>query len=147
MLIVHEINILTSGPVTFYSYMSRTDMHPKPNQTIVFDHVVSNSGGNFEHKTGIFFPSQEGVYVFSWTVYCSNGGYLVTELVVNNKPIGAMLCSGQGADNLRHTTGVAAVALGRRDSVYVRSHPTAVLSGVIWSAPTYLSSFTGFQIS
>ena len=40
-----------------------------------------------------------------------------------------MLCSGQGADNLRHTTGVAAVTMGRSDSVYVHMHPKAVLKG------------------
>ena len=40
-----------------------------------------------------------------------------------------MLCSGQGADNPRHTTGVAAVTMGRSDSVYIHMHPKAVLKG------------------
>ncbi|XP_052693526.1 complement C1q-like protein 4 isoform X2 [Crassostrea angulata] len=132
--------------VAFYSYLSNTDMHPKPNQTIVFDHVVTNTGGKFNSKTGVFTCPTQGVYAFSWTVYCSNGGYLISELVVNSRSVGDMLCSGQGDDNIRHTSSVAVVELNEGDRVYVRTHPIAVLNGVLWSGPTYLSSFSGWTI-
>lgn len=81
--------------VAFYSYMSRTDMHPKANQTIIFDHLITNSCVKYIYKTGVFYPNQDGLYVFSWTVYCSNGGYLINELVVNRRSVGVMLCSGK----------------------------------------------------
>lgn len=132
--------------VAFYSYLSNTDMHPKPNQTIVFDHVVTNTGGKFNSKTGVFTCPIQGVYAFSWTVYCSNGGYLISELVVNSRSVGDMLCSGQGDDNIRHTSSVAVVELNEGDSVYVRTHPIAVLNGVLWSGPTYFSSFSGWTV-
>lgn len=144
---IKDVQNIDCERVAFYSYLSNTDMHPKPNQTIVFDHVVTNIGGKFNSKTGVFSCPLQGVYAFSWTVYCSNGGYLISELVVNSQSVGDMLCSGQGDDNIRHTSSVAVVELNKSDRVFVRTHPKAVLNGVLWSGPTYFSSFSGWTIT
>ena len=42
-------------------------MHKTPtNQTILFDHVITNSGGNLNNKTKALCPIQDGVCVFSY---------------------------------------------------------------------------------
>ena len=40
----------------------------KPIKTILFDHVITNSGGNFNNKTDTLWPTQDGVCMFSY--YC-----------------------------------------------------------------------------
>ena len=112
----------------------------QPIKTIVFDHVITNSGGNFNCKTDALWPTQYGVCVFIllFSCCCSNESYLITEQVENHQSVKAMLCSGRGADNLCYTTGVA--ALGWNSVNYITC--ICALSSMTWSVPAFLSSFT-----
>nr|XP_022310934.1 uncharacterized protein LOC111116241 [Crassostrea virginica] len=60
----------TSVVPAFHAYMSTPETDPGPHHTFIFDRVVTNIGGNYNHHTGIFTATESGVYVFSWTVFC-----------------------------------------------------------------------------
>ncbi|XP_062611248.1 cerebellin-3-like [Saccostrea cucullata] len=137
---------IPSGGVAFYSYLTHHESNPGHHQTIVFDSVITNVGGNYNRHTGTFFCPANGVYTFSWTLYCSAGGHIYSEIVVNSNAVGAMRCSGEGANTYRHTTSVVVVEINQGDAVYIRTHPTSSLSGYLPSGSTYRSSFSGWKL-
>lgn len=134
------------GGVAFYAYMSHNEEYIGHHQTIIFDQVVTDVGGNYNHHTGVFTSPSQGVYVFSWTLYCQAEGYFNSQLVANSNAFGAVFCSGEGATNLRHTTGVVVAYINQGDAVFVRTHPTYGVKGNVYSSITAVSSFTGWKL-
>ena len=126
--------------------MSQSEYTIGYHQTFVFDHVVTNVGGNYNRHSGIFTSSSHGVYVFSWTLFCETGGYLYSEVVINSNPVGALRCSAEGATNMRHVTGVVVVEVNQGDIVYIRNNPTGPNVGIVYSRFNYRSSFTGWKL-
>lgn len=109
--------------------MSRTEDTIGHHQTFVFDHVVTNVGGNYNHHTGIFTSPSPGIYVFSWTLYCQSEGYFYSEVVVNSNPVGAVYCNALGDRGIRHITSVVVVEISQGDVVLIRTHPTYTNQG------------------
>ena len=126
--------------------MSHTEASVGHHQTFVFDHVVTNVGGNYNRHSGIFTSPSQGVYVFSWTLYCETGGYFYSEVVVNSGPVGALRCSAEGVNYLSHVTGVVLVEINQGDIVYIRTHPSDSNIGGVYSSSDYHSSFTGWKL-
>ena len=126
--------------------MSHPETSVGHHQTFVFDQVVTNVGGNYNRHSGIFTSPSQGVYVFSWTLFCQTSGYFYSEVVVNSNPIGALRCSAEGATNMRHVTGVVVVEVNQGDIVYIRTHPTSSTTGGVLSSYVYRSSFTGWKL-
>ena len=126
--------------------MSHSETSVGFHQTFVFDNVVTNVGGNYNRHSGIFTSPSQGVYVFSWTLYCETGGYFYSEVVVNSNPVGALRCSAEGASNIRHVTGVVVVEVNQGDIVYIRTHPSNSNVGMVFSSSTFRSSFTGWRL-
>ena len=126
--------------------MSQPEYTIGHHQTFVFDHVVTNVGGNYNRHSGIFTSPSQGVYVFSWTLYCVAGGYFYSEVVVNSNPVGALRCGADGSSSDRHITGVVVVEINRGDIVYIRTHPINSNNGGVYSISTYRSSFTGWKL-
>ena len=137
---------ICSGGLAFYAYMSQSETIIGHHQTFVFDHVVTNVGGNYNRHSGIFTSPSQSVYVFSWTLYCENGGYFSSEVVMNSNPVGALRCSAEGATNIRPVTGVVVVEVNQGDIVYIRTHPTNIKNGGVISSSSYRSSFTGWRL-
>ncbi|XP_062579695.1 uncharacterized protein LOC134280404 [Saccostrea cucullata] len=135
-----------TGGVAFHSYLSHNEVNPGSHQTIIFDNVITNIGGNYNQHSGDFICPEDGVYTFFWTLFCSRGGYVYSQIVVNSNSVGALFCSGQGADEIRATTGVVVVEINLGDVVYIRTHPTNGIAGIIYSHPTYRSSFSGWKL-
>ena len=126
--------------------MSRTEDTIGHHQTFVFDHVVTNVGGNYNHHTGIFTSPSPGIYVFSWTLYCQSEGYFYSEVVVNSNPVGAVYCNALGDRGIRHITSVVVVEISQGDVVLIRTHPTYTNQGGLHRSDTYRSSFTGWKL-
>ena len=126
--------------------MSRTEDTIGHHQTFVFDHVVTNVGGNYNRHTGTFTSSGQGVYVFSRTLYCQSEGYFYSEVVVNSNAVGALHCNAQSVIDIRHITGVVVVEINQGDAVFIRTHPTRDVSGSLISSNVYRSSFTGWKL-
>lgn len=83
--------------------------------TIYFDTIVTNIGNHYNKHSGIFTAPQHGVYVFTWNIYCNTGGYIFSQLVVNSNVVGAMFSSGEGASNIRSSTGIVVVEVNQGD--------------------------------
>ena len=126
--------------------MSHPETSVGHHQTFVFDNVVTNVGGNYNRHSGIFISPSQSVYVFSWTLYCAAGGFFYSEVVVNSNPVGGLFCSAEGATNVRHVTGVVVVEVNQGDIVYIRTHPSHLNSGAVYSSSTTRSSFTGWRL-
>ena len=134
------------GGVAFHAYMSHHEENVGHHQTIIFDQVVTNVGGNYNHHTGVFTSPSQGVYVFSWTLYCQTEGYFNSQLVANSNVVGALFCTAQGAGNIRHITGVVVVEVNQGDAIFIRTHPTYIVEGKVYSTITSRSSFTGWKL-
>ena len=132
--------------MAFYAYMSQSEPTIGHHQTLVFDHVVTNVGRNYNRYSGIFSSPIQGIYVFSWTLYCNYEGYFYSEVVVNSDPVGALYCSAEGSTNMRHVTGVVVVEINQGDIVYIRTHPIKLNKGGVYSSSLYRSSFTGWKL-
>lgn len=134
------------GGVAFHAYMSHHEENVGSHQTIIFDQLVTDVGGNFNRHTGVFTAPTQGAYAFSWTLFCQSEGYFNSELVANSNVVGALFCSAQGSTGIRHTTGVVVIYINQGDVVFVRTHPTGTVIGKVYSTITSRSSFTGWKL-
>lgn len=133
--------------MAFYAYMSQTENNPGPHHTIIFDIPVTNVGNGYNHFSGTFRAPSSGVYVFSWTISCSNDGYVFTQLVVNSDAIGGILTNSDDTIDRISTTGLVVKKLLQGDVVFVRTAPSDGPVGDIESlTPHQKTSFSGWKL-
>lgn len=138
----------TTGVVAFYAYMSHTESNPGPHHTIIFDVPVTNLGNGYNHFSGIFTVPTSDVYVFSWTIADSAGGYVFSELVVDADVVGGILTQTLTDDDRLSTTGLVVKEVREGDVVYVRTSATGGIQGNIESlASVQRTSFSGWKLS
>jgi hypothetical protein len=145
---VNDITFILLGEVAFYSYLSQAEANPGKHQTVIFDRDVTNLNGHYNHHAGIFISPENGIYTFTWSIYCQNGAgtcRITTELVVNSNPFGAQYCNGM-AGQYAHISGNVVVQINKGDVVYVRTHPTNTIVGQIWSNFDAKSSLSGWKL-
>lgn len=130
----------------FSAYVSVHETDISKDFTIHFDTIVTNIGSHYNKHTGAFTTPQHGVYVFTWNLYCNTGGYIQSQLVVNSNVVGAMLTSAQGSSNIRSHTGIVVVEVNQGDVVFVRTHPTHIHIGNLYSDIDWRSSFNGWKL-
>jgi hypothetical protein len=145
---VIESNLFLTGEVAFYSYMSQSKVSPGKQQTIIFDMDITNLGGHYSRQAGIFISPDNGVYTFTWSIYCfdrDGHSWVSTELIVNSNPIAAAFCHGMTGQYAQTSENVV-VQMGQGDIVYLRTHPTHNIGGQIYSHPDAKSSFSGWKL-
>jgi hypothetical protein len=142
----NEYHMFLTGDVAFHAYLSTTEKNPGRHQTLIFDHVVTNIGGNYNRHAGIFISPGHGVYTFAWTLYCDAGGYFSLELVVNSNPVGASYCNADGASYIRHTSDVIVVEINQGDIVYLRTRPSVAVAGSIHTDISARTTFSGWKL-
>ncbi|XP_062579709.1 uncharacterized protein LOC134241701 [Saccostrea cucullata] len=112
----------TSGGVAFQAYMSKPEYNTWRHQTVIFDKIITNIGGHYNHYTGIFTAPGHGVYVFLCTLHCNSNSYnayLYSHLMVNSSRKGGGLCTSDG--DIEHSSGVVVVEVNQGDKVYIRT--------------------------
>ena len=139
LILIRPLNI--PGSTATYSFtaaLSSTKAPIGPRQTIIYDHVVTNSGQCFDHFTGVFKACVAGNYVFSVSVQSTSTHSIVVEIVHN----GALLCSAINNDGKLFGQGgcLAVVSLRRGDDVWVRHVTGDYMNG------GYYNVFTGFLV-
>eukprot|EP00105_Crassostrea_gigas_P018477 XP_011436618.2 PREDICTED: uncharacterized protein LOC105334760 isoform X2 [Crassostrea gigas] len=143
---IRSTSIPNPDNAAFSAYVSFFRTGLSNDFTIQFDTIITNIGHHYNKHTGAFTAPQHGVYVFTWNLYCSAGGYIYSQLVVNSNVVGAMHTSAEGASNIRSHTGIVVVEVNQGDVVFVRTHPTDIYSGMLYSHPDYRSSFNGWKL-
>nr|XP_022288044.1 uncharacterized protein LOC111100440 isoform X2 [Crassostrea virginica] len=136
----------STGGAAFSAYVSVHETDISKDHTIKFDTIVTNIGSHYNQHSGVFTAPEQGVYVFSWNLYCHSGGYIFSQLVVNSNVVGAMFTSGEGDNALRTTTEIVVVQVNAGDVVYVRTHPTQNHLNNLYSHPDWRSSFSGWKV-
>uniref|UniRef100_A0A8W8NXP6 C1q domain-containing protein n=1 Tax=Magallana gigas TaxID=29159 RepID=A0A8W8NXP6_MAGGI len=137
---------VANNGVAFFAYLSKNEPNPGAHQTFVFDVDHTNIGGHYSHHTGVFTCPRHGVYVFSWCLFCSAGGFVFSELVVNSSPVLGKYVGAQGVSNLLSSTDLVIVDLNPGDEVYIRTAPNQSQLGQVISEPPYRSTFSGWKL-
>lgn len=81
---------LRSTNPAFYAYMSGSENKPGPHHTLIFDHLITNLGNNYNRFTGVFSANQAGLYVFSYTITPDAGAIMPVEIVKNSDIVGSL---------------------------------------------------------
>ncbi|XP_048735287.2 uncharacterized protein LOC125650808 [Ostrea edulis] len=138
---------VSPGVGAFYAYMSHDEPNPGPHHTLIFDVPVTNLGNGYNHFSGTFSVPSSGVYVFSWTIHCSDRGYIYSQLVANDDVLGAILTNSESTIDWISTTGLVVKEVNHGDVVYVRTDPVHGPVGDIKSSSThYRTSFSGWKL-
>lgn len=76
----------------------------KPEQTIVFAEIITNTGNHYNSATGVFVAPVAGQYFFTTSVRdLSNQGGTVLHIVVNGKRVAEVsIVQGQIGGEIRH---------------------------------------------
>ena len=141
-------NILgDSELVAFCAYMTASEVSPSLHHTFVFDSVKTNLGSAYNKHTGIFMTPDDGVYVFTWTIFSNFNSQILTQIVVNSGAFDSMITDSQEIHDVHSTTKTIVVSLTRGDVVYVRTHSTTLSQGTIRSGAVYgQPSFCGWKL-
>ncbi|XP_062580716.1 complement C1q subcomponent subunit B-like [Saccostrea cucullata] len=127
----------------FSSILSKDLPNTGRTQTIVFDHVITNTGNAYNRHTGIFHAPSNGIFAFSWTMNSEkiNGHF---ELMHNSKIITAISTELTNLE-IGTTSATMVLQLKRNDVVFIRTDhiygKTNIVSNVLMR-----SSFSGWQI-
>ncbi|KAK3098426.1 hypothetical protein FSP39_019333 [Pinctada imbricata] len=129
--------------IAFSARLSTTIGDLGKSQSIVFDQVITNVGGRYNNKTGVFYCDMSGTYVFNIHILALPHKWVQVELVKNGQNYAHVYAF----DDNHYATGSNSVILDlvTGDSVWVRtydlSHDT---SGFIID---YLfTTFSGFLL-
>nr|XP_022301838.1 uncharacterized protein LOC111109875 [Crassostrea virginica] len=136
----------SSENVAFFAYMSQDLSSPSVAHILVFYITPTNIGNHYNKYSGMFTAPRSGTYVFTWTIYCSVGGYVYEQLMVNAEVLDSSYCNADGAGWHRSISGTAVAQINQGDIVYVRTHPTSLNKGRILSSSSHRSSFAGWLL-
>ncbi|CAG2209402.1 unnamed protein product [Mytilus edulis] len=91
-----------------------------------------------------------------WNVYCSSEwciristgmhSYVYSQLVINSDPFGAIQTDSDEVSDYHTSTGSVVAELNYGDVVYIRTHPTELIKGVIRSEDEMRTSFSGWKL-
>ncbi|XP_062599638.1 cerebellin-2-like [Saccostrea cucullata] len=110
------------GTIAFHSSLSSDLENMANQQTVIFDKVTLNEGKCYNEKTGIFTAPEEGVYTFSWTTMTKGNKYVVSEMVLDGKPIAYNYTDGRGGMAYTMSSNTANIKLRKGNKVWIRSH-------------------------
>lgn len=95
----------------------------------------------------MFTAPTDGVYVFTWTILTNGYSFAFTQIVVNSQVITSLVTDSQEINDTHSTTGMVVVSINREDLVFIRTHPTAISLGKIFSLETHgRPSFSGWKL-
>ncbi|XP_071155598.1 uncharacterized protein [Mytilus edulis] len=137
---------LNGNIVAFYGYMSHGESQPGKHQILDFDVVKTNVGLAYNKYSGMFTAPVNGVYVFTWTVSTGMHSYVYSQLVINSDPFGAIQTDSDEVSDYHTSTGSVVAELNYGDVVYIRTHPTELIKGVIRSEDEMRTSFSGWKL-
>ena len=132
--------------MAFFAYMSQDLNSPSVAHILIFDMTPTDIGNHYNKYSGMFTAPRSGTYVFTWTIYCSVGGYVYEQLMVNAEVLDSSNCNADGAGWHRSISGTAVAQINQGDIVYVRTHPTSLNKGSILSSSSHRSSFAGWLL-
>ncbi|XP_033733112.1 uncharacterized protein LOC117322358 [Pecten maximus] len=141
ILAPHQMNrVGQQKPTAFFTTLGHTLNDVAREQVIIFESIIVNNGGHYDEHTGVFTCDTEGTYVFSWTIYTINGGYIHSDLVKNGNVFASSLAGDQNFNEASSTTAVVNLIPG--DKVWTRITASSAGADVLASK----SSLCGFKI-
>ncbi|KAK3083202.1 hypothetical protein FSP39_016604 [Pinctada imbricata] len=139
-----------SNSYAFYAYMSNDMPAPSPHHTFIYDHVVTNEGGHYNHHSGIFTVPQSGVYVFSATTISDVNAVILYEIVKNSSQFSIGLTNSASIRNFHTGTLIGVIYAEKDDIIYVRSQAPGGAGqshGSARSQDWARTSFCGWRLS
>nr|XP_011430624.2 complement C1q tumor necrosis factor-related protein 3-like isoform X1 [Crassostrea gigas] len=92
-----ERNARNSKTVAFHVYLTNSISSLSQNQTIKYDHVITNIGEGYDKTTGKFTAPVDGVYSFTWTYLTKHGAVAYVGGVIDGKQVVWAVIYGQTA--------------------------------------------------
>ena len=133
----------TAHKIGFTAVISKDVVNLGDNQVIVFDQVYTNLGNDYNHLTGIFTCSVQGLYAFYVHTLAEPGKHLETEITKNLNVMAQTYAYDK--DFFSSGSNMAVIDLQKGDTVLVRSHGIYHdRNGAVMDF--WYSSFSGFLI-
>jgi len=119
---------------TFVEYL-----HP-----VRFDDVITNKGGAYDVKSGIFTAPVSGMYLFTMTVVCGNNSAMHVGIMKGYTKLFSSLCNGRS--NAQHQNGGSTIVhLNKDDRVNVAL--TFPVRGYEEMYGHHMTSFSGYLLN
>ena len=123
-------------------FLSRLDYYAEnvtAGAALVFGKVVSNIGNAYNSKDGVFSCPENGLYIFSCTIFSTPNNLFRGDIVKNGVVMMIIDAYGISSNNYPSATGVVAISLVKGDRVWVKTTWNNNLA-----VPTY-TSFSGWK--
>ncbi|XP_052072215.1 uncharacterized protein LOC127710429 [Mytilus californianus] len=108
--------------------------------------MTKEKTGNRKERSSFTKRSVTGVYVFIWTVASSSHSFIYSQMVINSYPFGAIFTDSDEIGDYHTSTGNVVAELNQGDVVYIRTHPTDLIKGGIWSHDNFRTYFNGWKL-
>jgi hypothetical protein len=112
---------LTTSPVAFQAFLSHDTFHIAKHQVIMFDSVVTNIGGGYHSRHGLFTAPKAGVYIFSSSLLVQPNSGIEGQIMKNGQNIQGVLANSRIHKDYVQGSGTAVVQLGIGDEVWVET--------------------------
>ncbi|CAC5388308.1 unnamed protein product [Mytilus coruscus] len=139
----------TESTVAFYAFLTHNEKNIGPHHSLIFDHVETNMGSNYNRYTGAFIVPTTGVYLLTYTVFMETQSYGSFEIAVNNVARGTVFVDNNTDAQNAYTgsTCVAILVLNQGDVCIVRTHSNYPnVRGSVRSDYLMRTSFSGAKI-
>lgn len=113
-------------------------------QTVVFPHIISNVGGGYNNKDGVFTAPVDGVYVFFCKItQAINNSDFFYQFILNGSVMTISLVYGRSDDTHRTSSSLIVLHLSHGDRVWIKMQQGGTHWGYTDGGD---QSFSGFML-
>ncbi|XP_052813340.1 multimerin-1-like [Mya arenaria] len=133
------------GEVAFHAYMSATKCIGS-HEVFIFDVEMTDLGGAYNNRDGIFDVPVAGIYVFTFTIYSDYSHEVRAELIIDGQVKSVLLADADEVNDYHTGTATVVVQVNAGDHVFVRRADSYSECNVLSTFSRALTTFSGWLL-